>query len=91
MGVAQTPGESQITAISRLLMVCVDAQAQIAFVSDRDGNFEIYVMSINGNVDSPRAAGVTGHRHGPPMASALSSGRDGNREIYVMDADGVIN
>ena len=26
------------------LIVCVDAQAQIAFASDRDGNFEIYVM-----------------------------------------------
>ena len=31
-----------------LLMVCVDAQAQIAFVSDRDGNSEIYVMDANG-------------------------------------------
>ena len=33
-----------------LLMVCVDAQAQIAFVSDRDGNFnvEIYVMDADG-------------------------------------------
>ena len=30
------------------LMVCVDAQAQIAFVSDRDGNLEIYVMDADG-------------------------------------------
>ena len=29
------------------LMVCVDAQAQIAFMSDK-GNYEIYVMDING-------------------------------------------
>ena len=31
-----------------LLMVCVDTQAQIAFVSDRDGNSEIYVMDADG-------------------------------------------
>ena len=30
------------------LMVCVDAQAQIAFVSERDGNFEIYMMDADG-------------------------------------------
>ena len=30
------------------LIVCVDAQAQIAFASDRDGNFEIYVMDTDG-------------------------------------------
>ena len=31
-----------------MLMVGVNAQAQIAFASDRDGNWEIYVMSTNG-------------------------------------------
>ena len=31
-----------------LLMVCVDVQARIAFVSDRDGNSEIYVMDADG-------------------------------------------
>ena len=30
------------------LMVCIDAQARIAFVSERDGNFEIYVIDANG-------------------------------------------
>ena len=30
------------------LMVCVDVQAQIAFVSERDGNYEIYVMDAEG-------------------------------------------
>ena len=30
------------------LMVCVEAQAQIAFVSNRDGNWEIYVMNAKG-------------------------------------------
>ena len=31
-----------------LLMVVVDAQARIAFMSDRDGNWEIYVMDNDG-------------------------------------------
>ena len=31
-----------------LLMVAVDAHAQIAFMSHRDGNWEIYVMDPNG-------------------------------------------
>ena len=30
------------------LMVCVDGQAQIAFASNRNGNWEIYVMDTNG-------------------------------------------
>ncbi|RKU08782.1 hypothetical protein C6502_14510, partial [Candidatus Poribacteria bacterium] len=30
------------------LMVCVDAQARIAFMSDRDWNWEIYVMDNHG-------------------------------------------
>ena len=31
-----------------LLVAVVDAQAQIVFSSDRDGNFEIYVMDADG-------------------------------------------
>ena len=31
-----------------MLMVGVNAQAQIAFASDRDGNWEVYVISTNG-------------------------------------------
>ena len=30
------------------LIVCADAQAQVAFVSHRDGNMEIYVMDADG-------------------------------------------
>ena len=84
------------------LLVCVDAQAQIAFVSDRDGNWEIYVMDINGNNQQR----LTNNRHDDLNPSwspdgkriVFFSNRDGHvrndrpdiptYEIYVMDADG---
>ena len=57
------------------LMVCVDAQAQIAFVSDRDGNLEIYVMDADGGNQrpSPIIALGTIHPHGLRTVNALHS------------------
>ena len=74
------------------LMVAVNAQAQIAFVSNRDGNFEIYVMGINGK-NQRRLTKNRGDDWSPSWSPdgkriVFSSGQDGNREIYVMDADG---
>ena len=81
------------------LIVAIDAQAQIAFSSNRDGNYEIYVMDING--DNPQK--LTNHPHADINPSwspdgkriAFMSARDGHGghgpsiyEIYVMDADG---
>ena len=81
------------------LMVVVNAQGQIAFSSNRDGNYEIYVMDING--DNPQK--LTNHPHADTNPSwspdgkriAFMSARDGHGghgpsiyEIYVMDADG---
>ena len=78
------------------LMAVVDAQAQIAFVSERDGNYEIYVMDTNGN----NQRNLTNNRVDDWAPSwspdgkriAFVSERDGdnplNLEIYVMDADG---
>ena len=37
-----------VVLVLTLLMVCVDAQARIAFSSDRDRNNEIYVMDADG-------------------------------------------
>ena len=81
------------------LVVAVDAGAQIAFVSDRDGNFDIYVMDADGG----NLQNLTNHRgwDGSPSWSpdgnriAFTSKRDGHvigghptDDIYVMDADG---
>ena len=72
--------------------VDVDAQAQIAFTSRRDGNSEIYVMDINGG----NQRNLINHRSNDWWPSwsldgkriVFVSERDGNSEIYVMDADG---
>ena len=81
------------------LMVDVDVQAQIAFSSDRNGDYEIYVMDVDGG----NLQNLTNHRawDGSPSWSpdgkriAFLSRRDGHvmhgiptSEIYVMDADG---
>ena len=75
-----------------LLMVAVEAQARIAFVSDRDGNLEIYVMDDDGG-NQRRLTDNLVHDWYPSWSPdgkhiAFTSGRDVNREIHVMDADG---
>jgi TolB protein len=65
---------------------------EVAFVSERDGNPEIYVINADGS--NPRR--LTDHEalDGGPTWSpdgsqiAFCSARDGNMEIYVMDASG---
>ena len=75
-----------------LLMACVDAQAQISFMSHRDGNWEIYVMDADG--DSQRNLTNNPDDDLFPLWSpdgkriAFVSTRTGNSEIYVMDANG---
>ena len=83
------------------LIVCVDAQAQIAFSSDRDGNTEIYVMAADGK-NQRRLTNNPASDYSPSWSPdgkriAFVSRRDGHvhpirgrptSEIYVMDADG---
>ena len=76
------------------MMVCVDAQARIAFSSKREGNHEIYVMDADGG-NLQRLTNHPNDDRNPSWSPdgksiAFSSDRDGhfNNEIYVMDADG---
>jgi Tol biopolymer transport system component len=65
---------------------------KLAFVSDRDGNAEIYVMNADGSAQEnlTRQPANDSHpswsRDGQKLA--FVSRRDGNAEIYVMNADG---
>ena len=83
------------------LMAVVDAQARIAFVSDRDGNFEIYVMDNDGGNQQKLTNNPSNDKY-PSWSPdgkriAFVSDRDGHpdvipgwftSEIYVMDNDG---
>ena len=68
------------------------AQAQIAFTSERNGNKEIYVMDADGrnprNVTKNPADDWTPSWSPDCKRIAFMSNRDNNNEIYVMDADG---
>ena len=75
-----------------LLMVAVEAQAQIAFVSHRDGNPEIYVMDDDGG-NQQNLTNNPDKDYFPSWSPdgkriAFVSLREGNKEIYVMDDDG---
>lgn len=73
-------------------LAAASSMGRIAFASDRDGNFEIYVMDADGG-GQIRLTESAGEDYGPtwsPDGSRLAfvSTRDGNAEIYVMNADG---
>lgn len=65
---------------------------EIAFSSSRDGDFEIYLMGIDGsNVRRlTKSPGIDNRPTWSPDGKrlAFTSNRDGNYEVYVMDADG---
>lgn len=65
---------------------------RIAFHSNRDGNFEVYVMLADGsghtNLSHNVAADISPAWSPDGERIAFVSDRDGNAEIYVMAADG---
>ena len=65
---------------------------KIAFASDRDGDFEIYIMNPDGGGlvrVTDNAAEDTQPTWSPDGTRlAFVSNRDGNNEIYVVNADG---
>ena len=67
-------------------------QNKIAFVSLRDGNFEIYVMNLDGSnptrLTNNPASDTYPSWSPDEKRIAFTSNRDGNLEIYVMNADG---
>ena len=86
---------SVIVSLLTPLMVVGDVQARIAFMSDRDWNWEIYLMDNDGGnlrnlTNNP---GDDQHPSWSPGGKQIvfttdRSGKDWNRQIYVMDADG---
>ena len=91
---------SVVALVLTSLMVCLDAQAQIAFTSERDGNREIYVMDTDGGnprrltnshlVDwapswSPDGRHIVFTGNGRPGDWGA---RGGDLEIYLMDTNG---
>ncbi len=65
---------------------------RIAFATDRDGNFEIYLMNADGTGQTRLTSHPAADRN--PAWSRdgkqiiFQSNRDGNEEIYLMNADG---
>ena len=69
-----------------------EGEGKIAFMSDRDGNQEIYVMNADGS-NQTRLTNNPGWDESPCFSPdgtkiAFESLRDGDPEIYVMNADG---
>ncbi len=69
-----------------------DPPGKLLFISNRDGNAQIYIMNTDGSGQRALTAG-TEENIEPAWSPdgvriAFTSYRDGNAEIYVMDADG---
>ena len=81
------------TTTSTLSVNCKDIlKNEIVFHSDRDGDFEIFVMNADGS--NPRQITNNTYRDQYPVISndgmqiAFTSSRNGADSIYVMNADG---
>ena len=93
-----SPATASLLTLAALLLAlaaiaCSQENAKIAFISDRDGNEELYVMNADDS-DVIRLTDTDGHISGYPRWSpdgqriAFASDQDGNDEIYLANADG---
>jgi len=93
---------SVVALVLALLIVCVDAQARIAFESGREGSTEIYLMDTDGS-NQQNLTNNPASDHSPSwspdgkrivfVSDRAGHAKDGihgrpTSEIYVMDADG---
>src|ERR1051326_8114570 len=67
------------------------ANGKIAFATNRDGNFEIYVMNANGS-NQTRLTNVAGFDMDPTWSPdgkkiAFRSSRSGRNQLYIMNGD----
>lgn len=86
-----------LAALSGLLSTpytasAADAAGKVLFVSNRDGNAQVYLMNADGSGQRALTVGPAENTE-PAWSSdgkriAFTSYRDGNAEIYVMDTDG---
>jgi Tol biopolymer transport system component len=81
-----------VTLVISAAQVQAQGADQIAFVSDRDGNKEIYVMNSDGSnqrrlTDNPANDDNPGWSPDGQQI-VFNTDRDGNMEIYAMGADG---
>jgi Tol biopolymer transport system component len=90
----------RVVAILGLALICAPAahaafpgaNGRIAFVSERDGNFEIYTANPDGT-DPVRLTDDPSFDQDPTWSAdgrriAFASDRDGDYDIYLMNADG---
>ena len=87
-----TPPPGGGTSNSLTFSVLAPPTGQIAFVSDRDGNLEVYLMNADGtgqtNLTNNAASDWASAWSPDGSQIAFVSNRDGNGEIYVMNPDG---
>ncbi len=87
---------THVIFLAALLAACTPAPAatppRIVFMSIRDGNWEIYLMSADGsgqtNLTNDPGQDMAPACSGDGRRIAFVSDRDGSMEIYVMNADG---
>src|SRR3989441_7422782 len=88
-----TAGDTVVVAFDVVCTTPSGANGQLAFASNRDGNYEIYVTNADGS--SPTRLTNSAATDVQPAWSpdgtklAFASNRDGNFEIYVMGAVGL--